>query len=115
MGAEIGRIQLEGVAVSYGGFPTVEDIVDVPSGQFVAVVGPTGCGKSSLLNIVAGLLKPAHGCVCTGQSAGSIEIAGTCSRPTHCCPGKRRSTTLCLDRCFAGAQKVTQQRSRTNG
>jgi len=45
----------------------------------------------------------------------SNEIAATCSRPTHCCTGKRRSTTLCLDRYHAGAQNVTQQRSRTNG
>jgi len=37
-----------------------------PAGQFVAVVGPTGCGKSSLLNLVAGLLAPAQGSVRTG-------------------------------------------------
>src|SRR5205823_10433844 len=44
-----------------------EDIgFQVPAGQFVAVVGPTGCGKSSLLNLVAGLMPPARGRVVTG-------------------------------------------------
>jgi NitT/TauT family transport system ATP-binding protein len=38
----------------------------VSAGEFVAIVGPTGCGKSSLLNLVAGLLPPAQGRVETG-------------------------------------------------
>jgi len=68
--AETGRIAFERVAVRYGGFTAVEDVsFEVPAGQFVAVVGPTGCGKSSLLNVVAGLLPPAQGSVQTGQTA----------------------------------------------
>jgi sulfonate transport system ATP-binding protein len=63
-------LQLEGVAVQYAGFTALEDITfDVPAGQFVAVVGPTGCGKSSLLNLVAGLLAPSRGEVRTGGVA----------------------------------------------
>jgi NitT/TauT family transport system ATP-binding protein len=63
---DIGSITLDRVAVQYGAFTAVRDIsFDVPSGQFVAVVGPTGCGKSSLLNLVAGLLAPANGSVST--------------------------------------------------
>jgi NitT/TauT family transport system ATP-binding protein len=60
-------LELQGVTVLYGGFTAVEDVTfEVPDGQFVAVVGPTGCGKSSLLNLVAGLLAPAGGTVRTG-------------------------------------------------
>ena len=60
-------LELQKVTVQYGGFTAVEDITfEVPAGQFVAVVGPTGCGKSSLLNLVAGLLAPAQGSVRTG-------------------------------------------------
>ena len=62
-----GGVRLRDVAVRYGGFAAVEGITfDVPEGQFVAVVGPTGCGKSSVLNLVAGLLAPAAGDVETG-------------------------------------------------
>ncbi len=60
-------LELQKVTVQYGGFTAVEDITfEVPAGQLVAVVGPTGCGKSSLLNLVAGLLAPAQGSVRTG-------------------------------------------------
>ncbi len=35
----------------------------VADGEFVSVVGPTGCGKSTVLNVTAGLLKPTSGTV----------------------------------------------------
>ncbi|MEJ0070772.1 MAG: ABC transporter ATP-binding protein [Pseudomonadota bacterium] len=45
-------------------FTAVADVtLRVPSGEFIAIVGPTGCGKSTLLNLVAGLLVPARGSV----------------------------------------------------
>ncbi len=33
----------------------------VDEGEFVAIIGPTGCGKTSILSIIAGLLKPSGG------------------------------------------------------
>jgi NitT/TauT family transport system ATP-binding protein len=41
--------------------------LDVADGEFVAIVGPTGCGKTTLLNAAAGLLAP---------SSGEVEIFG---------------------------------------
>ena len=35
--------------------------LDIASGEFCAVVGPTGCGKSTTLTLVAGLERPSEG------------------------------------------------------
>jgi multiple sugar transport system ATP-binding protein len=35
--------------------------LEVASGELIAVVGPTGCGKTTLLKLIAGLLKPDKG------------------------------------------------------
>jgi sulfonate transport system ATP-binding protein len=67
VGQDSGRLVVESVGVRYPGFTAIQDVsFEVPAGQFVAIVGPTGCGKSSLLNLVAGLQAPASGRVCTG-------------------------------------------------
>jgi NitT/TauT family transport system ATP-binding protein len=34
---------------------------EIPKGQIVAVLGKTGCGKSTMFNIVAGLIEPSAG------------------------------------------------------
>jgi tungstate transport system ATP-binding protein len=49
---------------SYNG-RTVLDIphLDIPSGQICAIVGPNGCGKTTLLSIMALLLQPVSGSV----------------------------------------------------
>lgn len=42
----------------------LEDVsVSVAENEFFTVVGPTGCGKTTLLNIAAGLIVPADGSV----------------------------------------------------
>jgi NitT/TauT family transport system ATP-binding protein len=37
--------------------------LDVAAGEFVAVVGPTGCGKSTTLSLISGLAPPSDGTV----------------------------------------------------
>jgi NitT/TauT family transport system ATP-binding protein len=43
--------------------------LDVPAGRFVALLGPTGCGKSTVLNAVAGFVRPDRGEVRVGPHA----------------------------------------------
>ncbi|MCO4855456.1 ABC transporter ATP-binding protein [Herbaspirillum sp. WGmk3] len=48
--------------------------MSVARGEFVAVVGPTGCGKSTTLSLITGLLKPTLGEVrVMGQPVNGID------------------------------------------
>jgi len=40
--------------------------IEVASGEFLVLLGPTGCGKSTMLRLVAGLERPTHGHVRIG-------------------------------------------------
>ena len=45
-------------------YTAVRDVnLTIGDGEFVSVVGPTGCGKSTVLNMAAGLLTPSKGTV----------------------------------------------------
>jgi ATP-binding cassette, subfamily C, bacterial len=63
-GARDGDIQLRDVRFAYG--PGAAPVIDglslrIPAGDHLAVVGPSGIGKSSLAALVAGLLCPGTG------------------------------------------------------
>lgn len=73
-GCDVATIELEDVSKTYdankrdGGVEAVRNVsMHVESGEFVSIVGPTGCGKSTLMEIVAGL---------TDSTAGEATIAG---------------------------------------
>src|SRR3984957_17262563 len=61
-------IRLRGVGLRYqaerGETEALSNIdLDVAEGEFVAFLGPTGCGKSSLLRLVSDLVAPTCGTV----------------------------------------------------
>jgi ATP-binding cassette subfamily C protein CydCD len=61
-----GAVGLEGVTVRWpeSAEPVLERVcVDLPAGAKVAVVGPSGVGKSSLFALLLGLLEPERGMV----------------------------------------------------
>lgn len=61
------EVALDSIGLRFGSYGVLSNLsFEVPQGQFVALVGPTGCGKSSVLNLVAGLLKPSTGLLRAG-------------------------------------------------
>jgi len=55
-------IAVEDLSFSYEGPPVLEHVtLDVERGEMLGIVGPNGGGKSTLLKIVLGLLKPGGG------------------------------------------------------
>jgi len=71
-------ISLEGIARRYpapnGGETTIFDDLwlPLPKGEFTCVIGHSGCGKTSLLNILAGLETPSEGNVLVDEK----EVTG---------------------------------------
>jgi branched-chain amino acid transport system ATP-binding protein len=55
-------LQVQSVAVRFGGLQVLSDVsFAVRSGEFVGLIGPNGGGKTTLLKIIAGILRPNAG------------------------------------------------------
>ena len=65
-------IRLAGVNAGYGERTALEDVsLETPRGGLVAIFGPNGGGKSTLLKLIAGLIQPWSGVVeVLGEPAG---------------------------------------------
>ena len=65
-----GRVSLDHVAFSYvPEIPFIEDLdLDVKPGQRIAIVGPTGCGKTTIINLLMRFYD---------VNGGSIQVSGT--------------------------------------
>lgn len=59
-----GNISLSEVSLSYGDKPVLKKVsFEVKAGSRVAIIGPTAAGKSQLLNLLTGLIKPDSGSI----------------------------------------------------
>lgn len=63
-----GEITFEHARLDLDGMPIVRDVsLTIPAGQVVAIVGPTGCGKTQLVNLLARI---------NDATAGTVRIDG---------------------------------------
>ena len=61
-------LKVENLRKEFGGLVAVKDVsFEVGPGEFIGLIGPNGCGKSTTFNCISGLLD---------QTAGNIEIFG---------------------------------------
>ena len=75
----------EKLSVTLGGHPILKDVtLRADTGEVTALVGPNGVGKSTLIRVLAGLLKP---------DAGNVSLLG---HPLSSYPPRRLGQTLAL-------------------
>ncbi|MEV7615251.1 ABC transporter ATP-binding protein [Streptomyces sp. NPDC089799] len=79
-----GDVRLSGISKHYGSFTAVHPLdLTIPQGSFFALLGASGCGKTTTLRMIAGLEDPSTGTV----SLGDREV-------THLPPYKRPVNTV---------------------
>ncbi|CAL9407976.1 Spermidine_putrescine import ATP-binding protein PotA [Streptomyces sp. enrichment culture] len=82
--ARTGGVRLTGISKTYGSFTAVHPLdLTVPQGSFFALLGASGCGKTTTLRMIAGLEEPTTGTV----SLGDRDV-------THLPPYKRPVNTV---------------------
>jgi spermidine/putrescine transport system ATP-binding protein len=63
-----GDVRLTGISKTYGSFTAVHPLdLTVPQGSFFALLGASGCGKTTTLRMIAGLEEPSFGTVHLGD------------------------------------------------
>ena len=78
-----GALACQDLSVGYGSRTVLDGVsLEVPVGTWTAVVGPNGCGKSTVLRALAGLLAP---------HSGSVTLQG---RPLGAWPRRERARAL---------------------
>ena len=62
-------LSVSGARKAFGGLVAVNDVsFDVHEGELFGLIGPNGSGKTTMLNLISGALKP---------DAGEIRLSGT--------------------------------------
>jgi len=70
----------EGITKSYYDVPVIENIdLELPAGGFISLLGPSGAGKTTLFNVLAGVEMPDVGSVFLGDE----NITGVCGKVSY--------------------------------
>ena len=75
-------LQVEGLSKSFGGLKAVYDVgFDVEQGEILGLIGPNGSGKTTILNLLTGFLKPDSGTIMfKGQDLVGLPRNQVCRR-----------------------------------
>ncbi|MBK6288814.1 MAG: ABC transporter ATP-binding protein [Gammaproteobacteria bacterium] len=71
-------IEIRDLHFAYGSNKVIDGLeLDIPQGKVVAILGASGCGKTTLLQLIGGALKPARGSVRVyGQEVHALDHDG---------------------------------------
>ncbi len=91
------KVQVKNLTKKFGDLLVLDDIsFNIKKGEFVCVVGPTGCGKTTFLNLLTKLYEP---------TSGQLLIDGVPADP------KKRENQI-SDLCSEGMMKVIYENSQ---
>ena len=95
-------LQVSGVTKRFGGITAVDDVsFEVREGEILGIIGPNGCGKSTLFNCILGQLQP---------NAGEVRVDGRVTTGLRPCDLNR----LGVSRTFQLLQVFPQLSVREN-
>ena len=88
-------LTLRGISKAFGDVPVLNNIdLDIADGEFLTLVGPSGCGKLTLLRIIAGLESQDRGSVSIGTLICSITSEKNIPISTSTVSARRSSSIL---------------------
>ncbi len=94
-------VQLSDVSFGYGERALFSKLtLELAEGKVTSIIGPNGCGKSSLLKLASGICKPWKG---------SISVMG---RDVSALSSKARASVKFVD---AGARRTAHERAAIGG
>ena len=72
-----GEIRFEGVHFRYGDAPVLQGVnLTIRPQRVVAILGPNGCGKSTILHLILGFYRPQSGVVyCDGRPYDEVDLS----------------------------------------
>lgn len=69
------QLRVQGIAIAFGGQRVLNGVdMELYGGQIALLRGANGCGKTTLLNILSGFLKPDAGQATLGFNGGTVNI-----------------------------------------